>query len=81
MRVITRFYVSHMLFLIFMMRISRKEESCFLITFYPLRPLRLCVIKYKKIPYVHNVAIHGPKLRVEKPAHLPQKAGSRGRTA
>jgi len=41
--VITKFSVSYMLFFIFIMRISMKEESGFLIAYSPLRPLRLCV--------------------------------------
>jgi len=45
--VITKFCVFHMLFLAFMMRKSRKEELGFLITHGSLRPLRLCVRKFK----------------------------------
>jgi len=34
------------LFLIFIMKIDMKEESGFLITYSPLRPLRFCVKNY-----------------------------------
>ena len=44
--VITKFSISHMLFLIFILKINIKEESGFLITYNPLRPLRLCVKKF-----------------------------------
>jgi hypothetical protein len=47
-----QFCVSHMLFLFFIMRINRKEEFDFLITYGSLRPrtegsMRLCVGNFK----------------------------------
>jgi len=50
--VITKFFVPHMLFLIFIMKISMKEESGFLITYSPLRPLRLCVMISSRKAYI-----------------------------
>jgi hypothetical protein len=38
--------LSYIFFLIFIMKINMKEESDFLITHSPLRPLRLCVKNY-----------------------------------
>ena len=43
--VITKLCVFHILFLFFIIKISMKEESGFLITYSSLRPLRLCVRK------------------------------------
>jgi len=40
-RIITKFCASHVLFLIFIMKINMEEKSDFLITQSPLRPLRL----------------------------------------
>jgi hypothetical protein len=48
----SKFLSSTMLFFIFIMKINMKEESSFLITISPLRPLRLCVIKFIEIPFM-----------------------------
>ena len=45
-RVITTFFVSHILFLVFITKIIMKDESGLLITYIPLRPLRLCVMNF-----------------------------------
>jgi hypothetical protein len=45
--VITKFGGFYKLFLIFIIRIKMKEKFSFLTTNSPLRPLRLCVKKFK----------------------------------
>jgi hypothetical protein len=45
--VITKFCDFYMPFYIFIMKINMEEESDYLITYSPLRPLRLCVKKFK----------------------------------
>jgi len=52
-RIITKFCASHMVFLILMMSISRKEESAFVITY---GSLRLCASAWKNFSKVLGVA-------------------------
>jgi len=46
------FVLPTMIYLIIKMKIIMKEESGFLITHSPLRPLRLCVMKFIRIPFL-----------------------------
>jgi len=60
--VITKLSISHMLFLMFILKRIIKEESSFFITYNPLRPLRLCVKKFcNKVDVIKHLVKWGVK--------------------